>query len=171
MKKKILFIVMALVCLITNMTARAAITTNIMQAGYLYDQDNIQNIVRAKVNNNVHIGARVPLENLNELNIIRHAHAEVILRDVVATIPINIGGGHWAALVLKRHNGHTLSIFNDPNGTALVNRAELLQVLERDPNSEIIDLQTRQQIVMKFRTFFNITLKVNGTNYTFISDL
>lgn len=64
-----------------------------------------------------------------------------------AVIPLETGGAHWVCLtVTKDKDGQMVFTYNDPNGTPIGVRGDLVEMIgAMAPQAKIVDLQTKQQ--------------------------
>ena len=133
-------------------TSLAAINpTNLVDAGYLYADEDIRAILKNRLDENqVYVAPALPFESqVLVTDIVRDSVNEARTRGA-ALIPINFEGAHWTALAIKRTNAGTIKvIYNDSVGSPIGGRnnsALLANILQQiDPTIEIIDLQVHQQ--------------------------
>jgi len=122
---------------------------------YLYEDNDIAILLEAtlKDNNKISIQPAISLSNENHhTEISRHIIKESINlinnnNKDSAIIPINTGHEHWVALAITKDvNGEIFFTYNDPIGTPITQRTNLIEMIkELAPKGKIIDLQAPQQ--------------------------
>lgn len=142
----------------STLSAFAVDPLNLIRTDYQYYDDDIRTIIQTRLDGaNVDISPAFQLENINNLRgaIVNPAavRANTAPTPHTSLIPLNLGGGHWVALAIKKNaDNSVIAIYTDSVGTALnsqnaakvaILRAELNAAGITDAN--IYDLQLHQQ--------------------------
>ncbi|WP_341751560.1 Ulp1 family isopeptidase [Candidatus Tisiphia endosymbiont of Piscicola geometra] len=118
---------------------------------YLYNEDDIGNLLKASVDQtkvSIVNHASIGEESLLKDTLYKAVYSDLIVDNKEAVIiPLNTGHEHWVSLAItKDQEGAIVFTYNDPKGTDIYTRADLVDMLkEVCPDAKIVDLQTEQQ--------------------------
>ncbi|WP_341789996.1 Ulp1 family isopeptidase [Rickettsia endosymbiont of Polydrusus tereticollis] len=127
---------------------------NVKKANYLYEDYQIQHILKGSLDENkVSIQPAISLASNPSRDeivtaVLNNTIAQVKAGKEAAVIPIETGGEHWTGLIAtyNKENEEVTFTYNDPIGTPIENRPELLDLIKKAaPTAIIVDLETPQQ--------------------------
>ncbi|MCC8369386.1 MAG: C48 family peptidase [Rickettsia endosymbiont of Oxypoda opaca] len=127
---------------------------NVKKANYLYEDYQIQHILKGSLDENkVSIQPAISLASNPSRDeivtaVLNNTIAQVKAGKEAAVIPIETGGEHWTGLIAtyNKENEEVTFTYNDPIGNPISNRTALTSLIKNvAPNAITIDLQTKQQ--------------------------
>ncbi|WP_341756461.1 MULTISPECIES: Ulp1 family isopeptidase [unclassified Candidatus Tisiphia] len=125
--------------------------SDLTRSDYLYNEDDIGNLLKASVDQTkVSVITHASLQEKELLKeTFKYAVSDLTAggKEVVI-IPLNTGHEHWVSLAItKDQDNKIVFTYNDPKGTEIDNRPELLAMIKEvcPNNAKIVDLKIEQQ--------------------------
>ena len=125
---------------------------SIKKLDYLYEDRDIEALLKLSLNQDKILIQPVLSLKESYRDTLKEAMNETIEsirydENEAAVIPLETGGKHWVCLaVTKDKDGKMVFTYNDPMGTPISERQDLVKIIqEMAPEAKIVDLHTKQQ--------------------------